>query len=131
MLVDSNILIYAGQPAYPQVRRFIAVHAPAVSGVSYVEVLGYHDLDDEERQYLEAFFRLAHVLPLSQPVLDRAVALRQQRKMSLGDALVAGTALVHGLTLVTRNTEDFQWIEGLSLLNPVDTELSQEDRQQE
>jgi len=31
---------------------------------------------------------------------------------------VAGTALVYGLTLVTRNAEDFQWIQGLSLLNP-------------
>ena len=107
MLVDSNILIYAAQPAYAHLRQFIAAQAPAVSAVSYVEVLGYHQLDDEERQYLEAFFRLARVLPLSQAVLDQAVGLRQQRKMSLGDALVAGTALVHGLTLVTRNVEVF------------------------
>jgi predicted nucleic acid-binding protein len=41
--------------------------------------------------------------------------------MSLGDALVAGTALVHEQTLVTRNVEDFHWIQGLSLLNPFDT----------
>jgi predicted nucleic acid-binding protein len=101
MLVDSNILIYAAQPEYAQLRLFIAEQAPAVSAVSYVEVLGYHQLDDEERQYLEEFFRLSQVWPLSQAVLDQAVVLRQQRKMSLGDALVAGTALVHGLTLVT------------------------------
>ena len=129
MLVDSNILIYAAQPVHAQLRRFIADHAPAVSAVSYVEVLGYHQLDDEERQYVEAFFRLAQVLPLSQAVLDQAVALRQQRKMSLGDALVAGTALVHSLTLVTRNVEDFQWIQGLSLLNPFDAEPPQEQDQ--
>ena len=129
MLVDSNILIYAAQPVHAQLRRFIADHAPAASAVSYVEVLGYHQLDDEERQYLEEFFRLAQVLPLSQAVLDQAVALRQQRKMSLGDALVAGTALVHSLTLVTRNVEDFQWIQGLSLLNPFDEEPPQEQDQ--
>ena len=62
----------------------------------------------------------------SQAVLDQAVVLRQQRKMSLGDALVAGTALAHGLTLVTRNVEDFQWIRGLSLLNPFESEPPQE-----
>jgi len=118
MLVDSNILIYASQPEHAQLRQFIADDVPAVSAVSYVEVLGYHQLDDEERQYLEEFFRLARAFPLSQAVLDRAVALRQQRKMSLGDALIAGTALVHGLTLVTRNVDDFQWVEGLTLLNP-------------
>jgi predicted nucleic acid-binding protein len=130
MFVDSNILIYAAQPGHAQLRQFIADQAPAVSAVSYVEVLGYHQLDDEERQYLEEFFRLAQVWPLSQAVLDQAVALRQQRKMSLGDALVAGTALAHGLTLVTRNVEDFQWIQGLSLLNPFDREPPQEHEQQ-
>jgi hypothetical protein len=126
MLVDSNILIYAAQPGYAQLQQFIADHAPAVSAVSYVEVLGYRQLDDEERQYLEEFLRLAQVLPLSQTVLEQAVTLRQQRKMSLGDALVAGTALVHGLTLVTRNMEDFHWIQGLSLLNPFDEAPPQE-----
>src|SRR5499426_519326 len=131
MLLDSNILIYAAQPGYAQLRRFIADRAPAVSAVSYVEVLGYHQLVDEERQYLEEFFRLAQVLPLSQAVLEQAVALRQQRKMSLGDALVAGTALVHGLILVTRNVEDFHWIQGLSLLNPFDEEPPQEQESQE
>jgi toxin FitB len=130
MLVDSNILIYAAQPAHAHLRRFIADHAPAVSAVSYVEVLGYHQLNDQEQQYLEEFFRLARLLPLSQAVLDQAVALRQQRRMSLGDALVAGTALVHGLTLVTRNVDDFQWIQGLSLLNPFDVEPPQEQDQQ-
>jgi len=130
MLVDSNILIYAAQAGYAQLRRFIADYAPAVSAVSYVEVLGYHQLDDEERRYLEEFFRLAQVLPLSQAVLDQAVALRQQRKMSLGDALVAGTALVHRLTLVTRNVGDFQWIQGLSLLNPFDEAPLQEQEPQ-
>jgi toxin FitB len=100
-----------------------------VSAVSYVEVLGYHQLDTQERQYLEEFFRLARVLPLSQTVLDQAVTLRRQRRISLGDALVAGTALVRGLTLVTRNVEDFQWIQGLSLLNPFDIEPPQEQDQ--
>ncbi len=130
MLVDSNILIYAAQPAHAPLRHFIAAHAPAVSAVSYVEVLGYHQLDDQDRQYFEAIFRLARVFPLSQAVLDQAVALRQQRKMSLGDALIAGTALIHGLTLVTRNVEDFHWIQGLSLLNPFEDESQQEQDQQ-
>ena len=50
MIVDSNILIYAAQPVHAHLRQFIAAHAPAVSAVSYVEVLGYHQLDDEERK---------------------------------------------------------------------------------
>lgn len=68
----------------------------AVSAVSYVEVLGYHKLSSTERALFEAFFAAATLLPLSQPVLDQAVKLRQIRKITLGDALVAGTALAHG-----------------------------------
>ena len=118
MLIDSNIIIYAAQPANTALREFIAQHAPAISAVSYVEVLGYHRLTEQERQHFETFFAAASVLPLSQDVLEQAVKLRQLRKMTLGDALVAGTALVHGLTLVTRNVDDFKWIAGLSVLNP-------------
>ena len=44
--------------------------------------------------------------------------LRRQRKMSLGDALIAATALERGLTLIKRNAQDFQWIPDLSIVNP-------------
>jgi toxin FitB len=118
MLIDSNIIIYAAKPEHNVLRQFIAEHAPAVSAVSYVEVLGYHQLTEQERQYFEVFFAVAPILALSQAVLDQAVKLRQLKKMTLGDALVASTALVHNLTLVTRNTQDFDWITDLSVINP-------------
>jgi hypothetical protein len=41
--------------------------------------------------------------------------------MTLGESLVAATALVHQLMLVTRNTDDFDWISNLVLLNPLAT----------
>ena len=81
--------------------------------------LGYHGLTDPDRAALTEFFAAARLLPLDQPVLDQAVALRQQKRMSLGDSLVAATALVHGLTLVTKNVSDFQWIRGLKYLDPL------------
>jgi hypothetical protein len=87
-----------------------------------LEVLGYHRLTELERQYFEAFFAAATILPLSQDVLEQAVKLRQLRKMSLGDALVAGTALTFGRTLVTRNADHFRWIAGLSVLNPFEAD---------
>jgi predicted nucleic acid-binding protein len=41
--------------------------------------------------------------------------------MSLGDAIVAGTALTHKLELVTRNVRDFSWIQGLMITNPLES----------
>ena len=118
MLLDSNIIIYSAQPEYSQLRELIAEHSPAVSALSYLEVLGYHLLTEQQRQYFEAFFQIAQVLPISQDLLTQAVALRQQRRMTLGDSIIAGTALVHELTLITRNVDDFRWIAELNLLNP-------------
>ena len=37
------------------------------------------------------------------------------------DAIIAATALTHAIPLVTRNTDDFQNIEGLRLINPIDS----------
>lgn len=118
MLLDSNIIIYAVQPQYENVRQFIAENAPYISVISKIEVLGYYRLDQESRQLLEEFFNAAEILPLGDSIVNKAIELRQQRKISLGDSIVAATALVHGLTLVTRNTQDFKWVNNLNLIDP-------------
>ena len=120
MLIDSNIIIYAAQPEHARLREFIAAQAPAVSAVSYVEVLGYHELTAPEESLLREFFAVSTMLPIDQDVLDQAVTLRRQQKMSLGDALVAATALVHRLPLATHYVNDFAWIEGLTVVDPLD-----------
>ncbi len=119
MLIDSNIIIYAAKPEFPELRRFIAKNAPAVSVVSYVEVLGYHRLTEQDRRYFEDFFIAAPIVQISADVLERATYLRQQRAIGLGDALIGATALVHDLELLTANTNDFQWISDLRVSNPI------------
>ena len=119
MLIDSNVIIYAAQPHHIDLRQFIDDITPSVSVVSYIEVLGYHELEEDERQDLEQFFQKTEILPLSDTVMHRAVSLRQQRRMSLGDAIVAATAIVHGRILVTHNVQDFLWISELNVLDPL------------
>jgi len=52
-------------------------------------------------------------------VADEWGRLRARRSVPVMDALIAATARVHGLTLVTRNVRDFANL-GVSLLNPFD-----------
>ncbi len=127
MLYDSNIVIYTARPEHVFLRDVITEDVPVVSAISRVEVLGFHGLDEVERGHLEAFFAAAVVLPITDAVVEHAIALRQARKMSLGGAIVAATALVHGLMLVTRNTSDFIWVPSLRVWNPFDASRPPED----
>ncbi|MEM7538392.1 MAG: type II toxin-antitoxin system VapC family toxin, partial [Chloroflexota bacterium] len=92
MIVDSNIVIYTGKAEFPHLRKLIAEHAPAVSAISYLEVLGYHQMTPDAEQDLTKIFETLQVIPISQPILEQVVKLRQQRKMSVGDAIIAATA---------------------------------------
>ncbi|HLF04268.1 MAG TPA: type II toxin-antitoxin system VapC family toxin, partial [Dehalococcoidia bacterium] len=95
MILDSNVIIYAAQPAHYGLRQFIAENVPAVSVISYIEVLGYHRLVATEREVLEHFFEASEVLTLSDAVVQWAVRLRQRQRIAVADAIIAGTALAH------------------------------------
>ena len=60
------------------------------------------------------------VIGLEEAIILRTIALRKLLKIKLPDAVIAATAIVHDLTLITRNTDDFKNIPGLTVLNPHD-----------
>ncbi len=62
------------------------------------------------------------ILPIQTPVAERAAHLRSTAQKSgvtlhLADALIAATALVHNLSLATRNISDFSQID-IRLIDP-------------
>ena len=57
------------------------------------------------------------VLPVDADVAVRSAALHVPDSKPFRDSLIAATALVRGLTLVTRNVRDFE-TSGVSLINP-------------
>lgn len=56
-------------------------------------------------------------LPVDTAVARRCARLHVPDKRSERDALIAATALVHGMTVVTRNVADFKPT-GVTLINP-------------
>jgi len=57
------------------------------------------------------------ILPIDSIVAQRCARLHVPDRRSERDALIAATALVHGMTVVTRNIADFAGT-GANLLNP-------------
>ena len=87
------------------------------SVVVKIEVLGYNEAL-AKIQLLEEFLASATIFPLDAVVTQKTIELRRIKKMKLGDAIIAATALVYGLVIVIRNTDDFNNIAGLTCINP-------------
>jgi predicted nucleic acid-binding protein len=68
-----------------------------------------------ERRVLPAFS--GRILPVDTPVARRCATLHVPDRRSDRDALIAATALVHGMTVATRNTADFEPT-GAAVLDP-------------
>jgi predicted nucleic acid-binding protein len=119
MLVDSNILIYATKPEHAPLRQWLVEQLPKVSIISKVEILGYHKLLAAEQAALTELLACLELVYLTPASYEIAIQLRQQRKLTLGDALIAATCMEQGLVLATCNTSDFAWIQNLKLINPL------------
>ena len=119
ILADSNLIIYAASGKYPDLVEWFTENKPAVSAVTWLEVLGYHKLKVDEKTTLENLFAELSVIYPSVEIFQKAIELRQQRKVSVGDALIAATAMINHLTLATHNISDFDWVDGLELTDPL------------
>jgi toxin FitB len=119
ILLDSNIIIYSAQPAYAYLRPLVMNPDNAVSAFTTLEVLGFHRLLQIDQIYFQSVFALLNVKDISPIILSKAIELRQIRKISSGDALIAATALHFGVDLYTHNLMDFTWISGLNVVDPI------------
>lgn len=104
-LLDTNILIdyLNGIPAAR--KELNHYETRAISIVTWMEVMcgGEPELADTTRAFLGRFT----VISISEAIAERAVNLRRERNLKLPDAIILATAVESGLTLVTRNTKDF------------------------
>ncbi len=119
LILDSNIIIYSIEPEYQSLRDYLLNVDMHVSEISKLEVLGYSRLTTEENQKFEYFFaNLTTLINIQSDIINQAIQLRKVRKMSLGDSIIASTALLYQLPILTRNEKDFAWIDELTVINP-------------
>ena len=119
LILDSNILIYAAQPQFKFLLPLVMDSANAVSIVTTIETLGFQKLTPHDRLWLESAFKILQVLDLTLEISHKAIKIKQLRKFTLGDAIIAATAIVHDAELKTRNVDDFRHVIGLHFSNPI------------
>ena len=92
----------------------------AISVINQIEMLGFNPSNPADLLPFEELVVTVEILPLSEAVVKEAIFLRKTHKIKLLDAVVAATARVHGLSLITRNESDFKRIPNLAMINPYD-----------
>ncbi len=115
--LDTNIIIYI---ANGTLGEDIVGNNPIVyPSIVHIESLGYPSIKSIEEQRIRELLATLTSMPLTDTIIEIAIKLRQGKKMSLGDAVVAATALESGSQLWTANTKDFEHIDGLDVFNPL------------
>ncbi len=123
--LDTNSVIYffKGMGRVPERLLQTPPRSLAIPAVALYELevgLAKSAAPARRRSQLEELLALLEVLPFG--AAEAAIAARiraelEQAGTPIGvlSTLIAGTALRHGATLVTRNLKEFQRIEGLAL----------------
>ena len=134
-ILDTNVIseLRKARKTHPNVRKWAR---PLPSANLYISVISLLELEigillvarrDKEQGAILRAWMDGHVLPtfsgrilaIDTPVAQRCATLHVPNPRSDRDALIVATALVHGLTVATRNVADFERT-GVSVVNPWD-----------
>jgi len=122
-LIDSNVVIgYLDDKLPKQAKEMmnkVIDDTPNISVITKIEILRFNTRD-EPYKILVDFINESAVLSLSDEIVDETISICKLHRIKLPDALIAATAIIYDLCLLTRNIADFKNIDKLDILNPWD-----------
>ncbi|HAT77173.1 MAG TPA: PIN domain nuclease [Flavobacterium sp.] len=118
-LIDSNSIIDFCNGTLPEKGKNLLLSIkPEISIITNIELFASNNIPDNEQILLKKFVAFSNVFPIDKDLIDSTISIRLLYRIKLPDALIAATAIVNNLTLITRNNKDFTNIKGLKILNP-------------
>lgn len=123
-LIDSNAIIQFLDETLPEkaidwLEQIIENEDYVISVINEIEVLSFGGRP-QALAVAERFIQNSNVIQLTSDIIAKTIEVRQQVKLKLPDAVIAATALVHDLIIITRNTKDFKKVFGLTVVDPYD-----------
>jgi len=121
-LIDTNVVIDFSHGILPEKSKKMVAKVlneePIISAITQIELLGFSIVPPQ----IESFVRYTSIIGINDSIIEETIRIRKNCRIKLPDAIIAATALVHNLTLLTRNTTDFKNINNLNIINPYEIE---------
>ncbi len=121
-ILDTNTVIYFCNGSLPKrANAFLQDEVDKgiyISVITEIETLGYPLSTEYESMINEGFIDGSIIIELTRDVVEKTIEIKKARRIKLADAIIAATALVHDMTLISRNDSDFKRIPDLKYLNP-------------
>ncbi len=122
-LWDTNTAIYYLQQQFPiAAEKFIdesiKENPPYISAITEIELLCWKAPNERDLEVLHNFISSTFIIELEKSIKFKTADIRKANKIKLPDAIIAATAVVYDLTLITRNLGDFKNISGLQVIDP-------------
>ena len=121
-LIDTNIAIYfLDGNLTPSVIVFLQPvinQEINISVITKIELLGWNFPNSNKSEIHNEFVNQSNIFPLDNEIVEKTIEIRRTYKIKLPDALIAATAIVFDMTLLSRNDKDFTQIPELKYINP-------------
>jgi len=88
-----------------------------VSVITRMELLSSQSLKPKDEEVIKEFIFDSTVFSLEENIITKTILLRRTNKIKLPDAIIAATAIVHNLQLITHNLKDFKNIHELIVVD--------------
>lgn len=122
-LCDTNTIIYFLQRQFSEaaelyIDELFKREQPVMSTITEIELLSWKSVSETDDEIIKKFIGDSKVIELEPAIKMKASEIRKKTGIKLPDAIIAATALVYNLTLITRNVKDFKKVGEISIVNP-------------
>lgn len=112
-LADTNFLIFTSQ-GNKIVEPFLD-YTIGISFITEMELLGVFSISKTQKEKVKSIIEECNILEINITIKAKTIALKQKYKIKLPDAIIAATAIVYDIPLITADA-DFKVIKELDLI---------------
>ena len=121
-LWDTNAVIYYLQKAFTEegqelMNGIINSYQPAISAITEIELLSWRTANEKDISVLSSFISDSVIFELEATIKSKTIEIRKACGLKLPDAIIASTAIIMDLTLISNDRRGFNKIPVLKLLN--------------